>query len=1228
MKFNKNRIVINIIRFYILLFYRTIYCKDFYIKDTINEISFINESITPSSILLLKEEDYKRDDFDSEVINKNINIGKVKTELLYESYIYQFNFSSNNYKGDLFVNFYPLDCQIKFAALNDDAKAITVQSITNYEYGAFSVLIKKEKIISSYIKIKPLINILEENNKKRIFHLVINCFYKDNPQLELKEKEPTLIYFDSTLEGIKLSYQSKNEPVVFSFFIKERAKFEAKVMDDENTKRIIAYKDNIIVYPNKASNINNFVYIDIKNEKNKNSTLIVKVSGNSTYPYYLQKNILNLGFMPINTFYHYYYMEVFKGERVEIMIYNKIHKGFLKCNILGKEHINETTILVSGDNYFLKDEKNSYCSFNNYYNKLDLYIEEDSCENGCYLLITYQSPEIYLKNIDGIEYNLLARIFEKDEMKSQIINIPLNEYIFGVFEGNLFKAHSYLIYIPEKDDIALEIHGKNFAFLEKAGKIRLDPINNNELDFDYYFEMNEKIEDEKLIFKIDKDKLKVKSLEGQYISFSFYKLFDDNYFPINYYFRIIQSNSDKNFIYPLDTNKENICLTSLKNYSCYFLLKNDYKELYYNYLIYAYGKGEVSYYVWYINDTEKDYYSIDLNNIEKNYAKWHYNKGYLRHQINDNTKFILIKIISELKSLEILNVFFNFDGELIQSPSVDIFSYQIFYLENNIKKNFSFNMDFSGEYELYINNIYGEGYICPIENFSVNDKKIFISYKIFLSFVLTNNIYFVSENDLLFALKIFNKVNNNKIQELHFGLNFGSKSDLNAYYLKDIYDKGLDINFYLEDNDDRSFKIYGGLINYENLKYINSEEDLNNFNRIYSDTYLGFYYLIDHRTKNGFISYINFSESELFSSNNYYFFSFYAMKGEKISCHNISVEMLVESKNDSQKILQKNKYYRGIFSLFNEDIQEQTFTIQIEKGEYVNDTYILEFSSNFEDMQLIFNDDFNFYDKRINGGVQQFFISGEKLIEFENYYFIVRINGSNIINDVPDDGNVNYILKFSNYKSGSNHDFILDKKLQFSKIKNKNYNFTIKNLKSNKNINNYYNYTYHIDLIPKKLCSDYHTLNNIAILQYEFSPNNDIFYDKYVTKDPDEEFSFSFNSFPNEDYNIILFLVIDGPNGEKSYYSNIFELSKEEDLSKNTTNKILIIIIIIITSLFIIIIILFIVFCFLFKKKNRDLKDKVLSISFSTGIEEDSLDNYTTNKINSKKEEDYENTFI
>ena len=87
---------------------------------------------------------------------------------------------------------------------------INITNITNYEYESFSVSIQKDKIYSSFIKIKPLINALEENNKKRNYHLVINSFNKNNAQLIFNEKMPSLIYFDSNLKNIKLSYQMGN----------------------------------------------------------------------------------------------------------------------------------------------------------------------------------------------------------------------------------------------------------------------------------------------------------------------------------------------------------------------------------------------------------------------------------------------------------------------------------------------------------------------------------------------------------------------------------------------------------------------------------------------------------------------------------------------------------------------------------------------------------------------------------------------------------------------------------------------------------------------------------------------------------------------------------------------------------------------------------------------------------------------------------------------------------
>ena len=477
MKFNKQKLTVYIFLICFLFFYRDIYCKELYINNENREIDFINPSISPSTKLLTEE-----DDFDVEIEKRTININKVQTVFLKESIIYRFNFLESEHKSDLLVNFYPLDCKIDIAISKDAGNNITIQTISNYEYDAFSVFIKEDIINSSYIKIKPLINILEENNKKREYHLVINSIYndyKDYPQLELNEKEPTLIYFDSNLKKIKLTYQPliQNEPVVFSFFIKERAKFEAKIMDDENTKRIIAYKDNIILNPNSITKTG--VYLTIDKINDKKSTLIVKVSGNSTHPYYLQKNILNLGFMPINTFYHYYYMEVFKGEKGEIMIHNKIHDSFLMGKILQKKDIYENNILnIDANNNFPKYGEKSIFTYNYYSKKLDFSPEQiDICDDGCYLLITYYSPKINLENIDGIEYNLLTRIWEQEKIQPQIVNIPLNEYVFGTIDFYKNNYHYYSLYIPENDDITIEIQGRNIYALAKKGYIKINPFN-------------------------------------------------------------------------------------------------------------------------------------------------------------------------------------------------------------------------------------------------------------------------------------------------------------------------------------------------------------------------------------------------------------------------------------------------------------------------------------------------------------------------------------------------------------------------------------------------------------------------------------------------------------------------------------------------------------------------------------------------------------------------------
>ena len=298
--------------------------------------------------------------------------------------------------------------------------------------------------------------------------------------------------------------------------------------------------------------------------------MIVKISGNNSL-FYLQKNFLNLGFMPINTSEHYYYMEIFKGEEGEIMLYNKIHNVHLLYQIINKNNIDENEILENHD-YFPKYNYNEN-SINNKYNdfskKLNFYNNEtEDCENGCYLLITYYTSKVNMKYLDGIEYTLLARIWDEVEFKSQIVNIPLNEYVFGAIEplSSSINAHYYSIYIPENNDIIFEFQGRNIQAFSKKGIIQINiikkPYNSILLtDID-----NKEMEDEKLIIKLNKTDLDLNSFENQYLSFTFKIILDDDYSNslINYYyFRIIQDSYKNNYIiYPLDTNKVNLCQTS------------------------------------------------------------------------------------------------------------------------------------------------------------------------------------------------------------------------------------------------------------------------------------------------------------------------------------------------------------------------------------------------------------------------------------------------------------------------------------------------------------------------------------------------------------------------------------------------------------------------------------------------------------------------------------------
>ena len=550
--------------------------------------------------------------------------------------------------------------------------------------------------------------------------------------------------------------------------------------------------------------------------------------------------------MPINHRNHYYYMEAYKGEEGEIMLHNKRHNGILIAELIEKKYTDEFNIL-NNVNIFPNNNKKDeflnnidYLQFNEYSQKLSFnFSQTNKCVKGCYLLINYYCPDFGMDNIEGSEYTLLSRVWDEKEYKSQIVFIPLNEYIFGTFEKySINIGHHYSLYIPEDNDLIIEIQGSNIKALTQIGILKINILNYNEKYIDLMQQQNEKI-----IFKLSKDDFKLKTFKNEYISFIFvyYSLYSDyysEYFFSKYYFRILQQNTNKDYIiYPLDTNKANICQTSEfpknNNYECFFLLKNDYKEFNYYSYIYSYGITEVNYNAYLVNQT--DYYSIDIDKIRK-LKKIQQRKGFL-YLYPKKENYILVEIKSNYK--EILTINFNFNAEMILSPPIDIFSYQAFYLSKYKRSDIYINFNLFKEYKIFIQSIRGGGYICLEENCD-NENKILTSRGMSLSITVSEknkNFYLglYQHNYLLVNIKISNHISNDVMDEINYGYeikNNNKENKIISYYIKDIYNQGIDINFFFNfenENDIKNIYILGHIIDYEEIKSITTKNELLNY---------------------------------------------------------------------------------------------------------------------------------------------------------------------------------------------------------------------------------------------------------------------------------------------------------------------------------------------------------------------------------------------------------------
>ena len=1226
----KLQVYLKIYFFYILLF------NSFFIYNQKEYYDYEDLTYLSTNVSFLNDFNlnYQIDsDIEPKNVYKTLKKGEVQTELIYNEEIYIFNFSESDYNDNndnndnVIVHFYPLDCHIKIVGHNNEGN-IDIKPISNYEYDSFYAIIEKNLLKSSIFKIKTLINSIEDYSRNRTFHLIINSFENNtNSNLNINDNEPILLNFNDNLESINLVYNLRTKidyPILVSFFIKERVKFLITISSSSNEKnkikKIIAYTDKILIDKASIKDSSEIIISIKKIEEGKKPIMIAKITEDYSKPIYFQKNFLNLAFIPTNQSYQYYYMDIFKGEEGEVLLNNKKYKGIMISKIIKKGE-NGCNILENSECYPKEDERyyslqkqysQDYLIYNEYSQKLAFNSSHTiKCNDGCYLLLTYYSIYLNANNsipyILGTEFTLLSRVLNEEDIKPQIINSPLNEYISGTMDSfSSINMHYYSFFIPEDKNIVVEFHIKNIYILGKGGI--------SSFKFNEEFILPERdFYDEEYIGYLTPNKFFINSFKAQYITIAFFR---PNGYDSNYYFRILQPNSTDNYlIYPLDENKANYCKTMEinGNYSCFFYINNycqDINEL--NQLVlYGYGKKRISYKAWLVKSSEKDYYSIDLKNITFNLLISG-RREFFRIYNKSSVDYILIEIKST--SLENLTIIANYYDSFYFFPTINIYSYQIIYM---YKKTTSFDFDYKlfDEYRIFINHTAGNGNF----NFEKDNYKDItkLSDKNIISFFISkeiNRFNVTTEGNLAFCIKIDYKYENNIIKEIKFDHDYKSVNNHFplGFYIKENNNKGADINFYFKFNDINNTNkiiIKGDILNYDNIKMINSGEEIYlPWNVEIDGTY-------DERSNNGFIVFDEEKINKIYPiSMDIYYFIYLYIDDDIEQNQNFSLSIHSCSKDNSEFSIPFNKYIYGSINLYENVNQNQKYYIkELDKS----DKYIIEFSTNYENLELIFHN-ISVTKKEINGGIQKYHIKQNNTdFNSENYFEIKIKNDANKINK-KELQKANYVLKYVKYDRETNESKIINKiidvtfdfeeKNNILKVINKNEEY--------ENLTDNYEISYILNIYDKIKKEE--SLNTIAPTYSESIYSN-------RTENPNKEEFYNLDFLLNHESYTTAFLFIKIQNKKTTelnyYYSYEYEFEKKTD----NKNKLLLISLISVSIALVIIIFIFVVICRRFSKKSKNLKEQVQQLSFSSGIDEDILDK---SKKKTKEDEDYEKTFI
>ena len=1170
-----------------------------------------------------------------DIFNKTLKIGLSQTynvEYRKDSTFYFDIKDESNYQ----VNIHSINCNFK---LEFEGKIINQINLDTYSL--------KMNAGNKNITIKPLIDIIDgeekENYDHKRCHLSINSIKLDKPEINLETKDDSIFYFDSQdLNTLNISYKLKNftdDSFASLFFqFNEKSNFSINIINNNesnyptviskniyNSTHIFLNSDNLKTFlPNEDLNLN----IIITKNDNKKVNMLFKIIEKEMISM-LGKDALNYGFMTTRSIYQYFYMEVFKGEEGQIMLHSKRFYGQLIAKIVNKTEINETQLNDSSiyprgsmnDSNYLKYHQNSLQLTYDYKDTL-------KCFEGCYILITYEQIkcEGYYPKI-GYEFTLLSRSWNYSDYIPQIVDIPFNEYILGAFEKDSITHHYYAISIPDDaEKIIIQLEGNYIDGFYGEGRKRINTMKLREDDH------NLEIYDNQNLITLEKERIQS---QNNIISFA---LRPKDYFAdifSFYYFRILYLKKDEPLYFPVDSTLGNLCLpeydSKTKFSYCRLMFENKYNELAINFSVSTHNQNE--YFKIYVTKMHKN--GTTEEEIKEFFYIYH--NPYIINDTSDNSFYNnytndieYIYFTLEFQNSEIKSIISAL-RDSITNYYPQIYSPQMFYI---ITFNKTCIYRVKNNYTLIYKYIYGS----PQYNGWVHVS--FLNYNKFFSnrnfrgkpFAVdvdssTDTIYHaIKLGELLFVFKLEYIMRNKGITEIKSGETRSQILESGVfplyYYLKlknEDYNN-IDVNLRLNSFDDsvmkNNFNIRGYLLDEDTIKRkINGEYiQLNNpINGYYSNKF-----------KVGLLE-VNQNKTD---DNNYLLIEIVNIELRKINSY-LLVELVTREYHQEVYFMPINQYIIETFDDKNNFTRAEN-KYQIYVSQRANSQVMIELSPEYNDIELNFTSetlnskDFNCVVNPVTGFKKYRIYKTEK----DNVYF-------NVIN--PNNRKANYMIRYYYTDEEAEYSYYLNDNIIKKYIDENDENITLSltinpiDIIYNKSrLNNTYNIYFFISgILYKKNETSEELLNTTSILNEQIPLYEDNTVNLYSYKNP-ENFNLTFRNIPRKD-NYIYDLQIQANvfihqnlfNEEFLIFTKKIDLT---DIKKEEEKSYLWHILGPILGVIGLLLIAYFVFKYIrLRKANVNLQEEMKSMAYSNEIQKNVL---VKEKITSKKETDYETTFI